>query len=135
MILGLLGTWQLSCAFALDLGPSINPFSGNKQFIIRIVDDVPLSGGISSDRLTTYRDGEGQDFFCLQPPATAAEAQSDNLALYTDEVTPEPATIVQELMEGIAGDCVRQKEGWWIFEVCVGIHVRQYHTVSDLQAP
>ena len=106
---------------ALDLGASINPFSGNKQFVIRIVERLPSLEEGADERLATYRDAEGQDFSCLMPAfVTEGDAHVDQQALLQS---------AEDLLGKIGGDCVRQKEGWWVFEVCVGFQVRQYHTV------
>jgi hypothetical protein len=117
---------QVVQIIALDLGPSINPFSVNKQFIVRIVQQLPPLDDVDSERLSTYRDAEGQDFTCIVPPLaslTDRDVPADGQVLYKRDETAE------DHLKTISGDCIRQKEGWWIFEVCIGKHVRQYHTV------
>jgi hypothetical protein len=110
---------------ALDLGASINLFSASKQFIVRIVQQLPFLDDVSSERFTAFRDGEGQDYSCILPALpTDRDVSADAKALYKEQSA-------KELLQSISGDCVRQMEGWWIFEVCVGKHVRQYHMVSS----
>lgn len=126
----------LLCAFlelqvaqirAVDLGASINPFSANKQFVVRIVEQLPAFEDSASERLTTYRDAEGQDFTCMLP------ASAPDGAFHEEQRELFKSESAEDLLKTISGDCVRQKEGWWVFEVCVGIRVRQYHTVRTVE--
>jgi Glucosidase II beta subunit-like protein len=103
---------------AVTLEPGIDPFAGNTQFVITIAAALPEL--TPSHTLSAFKDARGTDYTCMLPD-DSDDGDNDGVAL--DEQA------VLAALGGLVGTCIRKREGWWTFEVCIGEQVRQYHTV------
>jgi hypothetical protein len=76
------------------------------------------SGG---DKLMHVRDAFGRPFTCLLP-APGAEVERSHLG-------DEGFEAAWVLMDRLNGTCTELKVGWWTYELCHGVRIRQYHKV------
>lgn len=67
----------------------------------------------------------GQDYYCKLPVKAVKAAVSTE-----DEATKIPKdTPISVLLEPLRKtDCLKLIKGWWTYEFCYGIHIKQYHS-------
>ena len=48
-----------------------------------------------------------------------------------EDIPKPPPGTAADLLHTIAGQCFEFSEGWWTYELCVGMYIRQYHKEGD----
>jgi len=116
-----------------DKPPAFLEEAAGPRYVVEVdVDAPPLPAGHTPDlppgaRSLTLPGPGGARFACTIPPPPPPDEEAAAAAASAAASAPSPSALIASL----DGACLYRMEDWWTYELCPGVHARQFHREGE----